>query len=175
MLYRSHVAFGIGAGALIAGAAHAAGFTRSPEATAAVFGLTAAFSLLPDLDTASVVQRWFYRLLFAVLVAMMAAGRSAEAAFIGTASLLPLLQWHRGWMHRPWAAGVVPVGALILWGVYWQSLRPDDVLTGRILDFAFAGVLLHNGIYLLAMVSGYLVHLAVDFLISPAVSRRRVR
>jgi len=175
MLYRAHLAAGVGVGAICAGAAHATGLASSPAAVGSVFALVAVFSLLPDLDTASVVQRWFYRLLFALLVVLLAAGRTEEAAFFATASLMPLLHKHRGWMHRVWAAGVVPLAALVCWLLYWRILRPGDLADGRFLVASLTQEMTSNGIYFLAMVIGYLIHLAVDFLLPSLFIQSRTR
>ena len=99
MLYRTHLVSGLGLGAALAGGAYATGMLARPEDLAAVAGLTAAFALLPDLDTASIIQRWFYRGMLGVLVWLMATDRAEHAAFLGAVSLLPLVHRHRGWTH----------------------------------------------------------------------------
>jgi len=163
MLYRSHLVSGVVAGTALAATLHATGLARTPEHLMTVWALTTAFALLPDLDTASVIQRWFFRCLVVVLIVLMAKGRNNEAAIIATLSLFPLVHRHRGWMHRPWAAGVVPMMAILLWEVYWQALGFNDLLYAR----AWTGMMLEwiqaHGVYIAAMVLGYLTHLLVDY------------
>lgn len=163
MLYRAHLVAGTAAGAAVVAAAHSAGWIRTWEEHLSVFGLWVVFSLLPDLDTASVTQRWFYRGVFLVLVALLYQGRAAEAAFIGTAAILPLISHHRGWMHTPWAAFAVPLAAFLLWDVFWRSLATGDVLSGETLAGFARDVMTRRGLYLASMVGGYLLHLMIDF------------
>jgi membrane-bound metal-dependent hydrolase YbcI (DUF457 family) len=128
-----------------------------------VFGLWVVFSLLPDLDTASITQRWFYRGMFVFLVVLLFQGRIAEAAFAGTAATLPLVHRHRGWMHAPWAALLIPLAGVVLWDLYWRALRPGDLLSGETLAGFVVDVMTQRGIYFAAMAGGYFMHLAVDF------------
>lgn len=158
------------AGGFAAAAAAAAGILQSLEQQAAVFGLWVVFSLLPDLDTASVTQRWFYRAFFVLLVALLIKGRTLEAALLGAAGTLPLVHRHRGWMHRWWAALVVPAAALLLWELCWRGSGPGNLLSRETLA-SFAGdVMARHWIYWASMAGGYGLHLAVDFHL-PAVLR----
>ncbi len=170
MLYRAHLAAGVAGGAAAAVAARGSGAAPTLEGQIGVFGLFVVFSLLPDLDTASVTQRWFYRCMLVFLVTLLAQGRVEEAAFAGAAATLPLVHRHRGWMHTPWAAVLVPLGGVLLWDLYWRTLRPGDVLSGATLAGFVMDVMARRGLFLAAMVGGYLLHLAVDFWI-PATLR----
>lgn len=170
MLYRAHLVAGVAAGGSAVAAATAAGIVQSLEQQAGVFGLWVAFSLLPDLDTASVTQRWFYRGLFLLLVALLVLGRTREAALLGTAGTLPLVHRHRGWMHRWWAALVVPAAALLLWEFCGRGSGPGNLLSRETLA-SFAGdVMARHWIYWASMAGGYGLHLVVDFRL-PAVLR----
>jgi len=170
MLYRTHLVSGLGLGAALAGGAYATGMLARPEDLAAVAGLTAAFALLPDLDTASIIQRWFYRGMLGVLVWLMATDRAEHAAFLGAVSLLPLVHRHRGWTHTWWAAFAVPLAALLLWDGYSIALGPRDASLGDTLAGLSSEVMASwsrirgpRAPFALAMVAGYLLHLAVDF------------
>lgn len=137
------------------------------EQVSAITGLCAAFALFPDLDVASVPQRWFYRVMAGVLVVLIASGRPGDAALLGLISLLPLIDHHRGWTHRWWAVPIVPLGVLILW-----DALDAGILAGMSTHKAISdpvAVLLHTGelatTYLpfyAAMVIGYAVHLLSD-------------
>jgi hypothetical protein len=170
MLYRAHLASGLGLGAAIAAGARSSGAASSWEDLAALVGVTAAFALLPDLDTASVVQRWFYRGMVGVLAWLMLTGRAEHAAFLGAVSLLPLVHRHRGWMHAWWAVLAVPLAMLLLWDGYWIALGPHGPGLGDTLAGLWSEVIARwnqawglRAPFALAMVAGYALHLAVDF------------
>ena len=135
-------------------------------------GLCAAFALLPDLDTASIPQRWFYRGVVLALVVLIAAGFFREAALIGVVAMLPLVHHHRGWTHRWWAALLLPLGVLLLWGLLpglgFDGSRPE-VHPARPLA-SIRAVIEWVGRYLpfyLAMAGGHGLHLVLDR-VSPA-------
>jgi membrane-bound metal-dependent hydrolase YbcI (DUF457 family) len=163
MLYRAHLVAGVAAGGGIAAVARGTGAVPGLDGQIGVFCLFVVFSLLPDLDTASVTQRWFYRCMFIYLLILLAQARVAEAAFAGAAATLPLVHRHRGWMHAPWAAVIVPLAGMLLWDLYWKSLSPGDLLSGATLAGFAADVMTGRGVFLAAMMGGYLLHLVVDF------------
>lgn len=163
MLYRAHLAAGIAVGGAATAAAATWGAANTPEQRFGIFGLWVVFSLLPDLDTASITQRWFYRGVFILLAVLLVQGRVEAAAFFGAAATLPLVHRHRGWMHAPWAAFAVPVAALLLWDLYWRSLSPGSLFNGETVAGYLPDVMMHRGIYLASMIGGYLLHLCIDF------------
>lgn len=170
MLYRAHLAAGLGLGVALAAGARVAGAAPGNEGPVAVAGVTAVFAVLPDLDTASIVQRWFYRAMLVVLGWMMWTGRAEHAAFLGAVSMLPLIHRHRGWMHAWWAALAVPLATLLLWDGYWIALGPRAPGLGDTLAGLWAEVIArwnqahgNRAPLALAMVSGYALHLLVDF------------
>lgn len=170
MLYRAHLVTGLSLGVALAAGAGTTGLLTHPEDLAAVVGLTAVFALLPDLDTASIVQRWFYRSMLCVLLWLMGTGRTEHAAFLGTVSLVPLVHRHRGWMHAWWAAVVVPLVAMLLWDGYWIAMGPQGSSLGDTLAGLGAEVMARWSQtrgerlpYVAAMVGGYALHLAIDF------------
>jgi hypothetical protein len=172
VLYRAHLVAGVGLGAAIALGAHGAETVRQPQDLAALVGLTAVFALLPDLDTASIIQRWCYRCMLVVLIALMATGQGDRAAFLGAMSLLPLIHRHRGWMHAWWAVIAVPLATLLMWDGYWiafgsRGANPTATLAGLGAEVMARWADLHGprAPFALAMVAGYALHLAVDFLV----------
>ena len=70
---------------------------------------------------------------------------------------------------------MVPLAALVCWLLYWRILRPGDLADGRFIVAHLTQELQANGVYFLAMVTGYLIHLAVDFLLPALSIRRRLR
>ncbi len=177
MLYRSHLAAGAAAGTV---AAAAAGLSGAPEEQwLAIGGLCLGFALLPDLDVASVVQRWFYRIMLALLVLWICQGRLQQAAVLGAVCLLPLVDHHRGWMHAWWAALLVPLASLALWDIAaggnaaagGLAVRLSAALApGTIASFA-REVMTGRVWYLAAMIAGYSLHLTLDHW-NPARLRR---
>lgn len=74
-----------------------------------VFPVTLFFSLFPDLDTASIPQRWSYRVIVLSLLVLAYYGRCQEAVALAILAMLPLLDHHRGWTHQIWAPLFFPV------------------------------------------------------------------
>ena len=70
MTFKGHLTGGILAGIGVTGLAARWGYIPSADYRiwAAVCGTTVFFSLFPDLDTASVPQRWFFRAVFMALI-----------------------------------------------------------------------------------------------------------
>ena len=70
MTFKGHLSGGIVAGITLTGLAVRWGYIPGADyrVWAAVCGATVFFSLFPDLDTASVPQRWFFRGVFMALV-----------------------------------------------------------------------------------------------------------
>jgi hypothetical protein len=135
-----------------------------------VAALWSAFSQFPDLDTASRPQRWFYRGLAALLLPWTLGGHWQAAAIAGMLALLPLVQHHRGWTHRAWAALLVPLVALVLWRLFTDDDAAwawDDPAEGARL---LAEMVSHALPAYLAMVGGYGTHLILDRIPAP---RRR--
>ena len=97
-----------------------------------IVGLGTAFALFPDLDVASVPQRWFYRAAAALLLVLISQGRAGDAALLGLLALLPLMHRHRGWTHRWWAVPLVPLALFLCWAGLaagppgWAVSEPHD-------------------------------------------------
>ncbi len=141
-----------------------------------LFGICLFASLLPDIDTKSVGQKFFYRLLFIGDIFLIAFQYYKEAAFLGLLAMLPVLGKHRGWTHTIWAAFLLPLPLLLFpifltQGWQWVSLfssvlsTPWPSLPSSIdpLRTAFRLELLYEGApYYVAAVVGYLSHLLKD-------------
>ena len=115
-------------------------------------------ALFPDLDTASIPQRWFLRLLFGGILVAWALQAQRMAVVLALAAMLPLLHRHRGWTHwmvTPWVVGVILAAGLEalhggnLWtsGGFWREL-------GAFLESYWAIVF--------SCVSGHYTHLFLD-------------
>ena len=70
MTFRGHLAGGMAAGVAAAAAASGLGLTGPGEygTWCGVAGTGVLFSLVPDLDTASVPQRWFFKGVFVLIL-----------------------------------------------------------------------------------------------------------
>jgi hypothetical protein len=123
-----------------------------------VCGTVVFFSLFPDLDTSSVPQRWFFRIVFATLLYLGWTERYELATLVGILSLLPLLDHHRGWTHWKISPLVVPV----LLGAVYEYWRARNAWLG---EFSWTNVhdlLSGHLIFLIACIVGWYVHLLLD-------------
>ncbi|MEE2657908.1 MAG: metal-dependent hydrolase [Candidatus Latescibacterota bacterium] len=80
------------------------------------------FSLFPDVDTASLPQRWFYKGVILGLLVLAWQGEFALATVVAAISMLPLIDHHRGWTHSVLSPVVGPtIAAAVLLG--WRHLE----------------------------------------------------
>ena len=66
-------------------------------------------ALFPDLDTASIIQRWFYRALLVLLLILMINKQYDYFIVLSFVAVLPLIDKHRGWTHwktAPWLISI---------------------------------------------------------------------
>lgn len=123
-----------------------------------IFFLTLFMSLFPDLDTASISQRWFFRFCFIALGVLLYYRIMDIFAVVAFTALLPLLHKHRGWTHwivTPWVMAlsfIVIVEyfrsenswfSIFSWGNVWDTLKG-------------------NASYVIACVIGHYTHLSLD-------------
>lgn len=118
MNFRGHLAGGVAASVVMTGVAvvaeqvsitdlFALPFSENPDAKmlGIVFSLTTFMSLFPDLDTASIIQRWFYRVMLALLLITLIGEDFDTFVILSFMSVVPLIDKHRGWTHwrtTPW-------------------------------------------------------------------------
>lgn len=102
------------------------------------------FSLWPDIDTKSVIQKVFYSFLLLIDLGLILAGLHFIAAMLGFFAMLPVVGKHRGWTHS-WIASVgVPLPLLLV-----PMLSAGNVVWTGAVPYV-AGVL------------GYCAHLVID-------------
>jgi len=134
-------------------------FAPGPMNTLVGVAATAWFmALFPDLDVASVPQRWFLRAMFALLVLCLWLGRMDLFVVVALAALLPLLHRHRGWTHHPLAPWLV--SASLALAHEWLRSR-----NAWLLGFSWHQVwdlLREYWLYLIAAALGHGVHLLLD-------------
>lgn len=123
-----------------------------------VFVLTWFMALFPDLDTASIIQRWFYRfMLIALLIALIRKERDTFV-ILSFLSIIPLLDKHRGWTHWLTAPWILAFGFAIL----NEYLRTKGAWFAR---FNWERVLIFFDTYLIYIISavvGHYTHLFLD-------------
>lgn len=125
---------------------------------AAVAGTALFFSLFPDLDTASVAQRWFFRCVLGVLLYLGWAEHYELATLVGILSILPLLDHHRGWTHSK----ISPFLTVALLGTSYEYWRARQAFFG---EFTWDNVyILLEGhvVFFVAGVVGWYTHLLLD-------------
>lgn len=101
-------------------------------------------SLFPDIDIKSKGQKYFYWMVFLLLILLTITQRFIPLAIISIVAIIPLLTKHRGLFHRAWFIIVAPL------------------LTWRIVSFHFPHVqeaLLFDMIF---FIIGALSHLWLD-------------
>jgi len=175
MKFRGHLLGGMAAGAIVVGIAAQAGAVSiatssarsflntflagegSALAAGGVFLLTVLMSLFPDLDTASVPQRWFYRFAFAVLLLLFLQQQMDLFAAVTFILLAPVLHRHRGWTHSRLTPFVVAMLMVLLLGYFRMPRLPDRIA----IDLAIR-LLRDYWIVILACVAGHYTHLVLD-------------
>ncbi|HIF69217.1 MAG TPA: hypothetical protein EYQ29_07865 [Candidatus Lambdaproteobacteria bacterium] len=176
MNFRGHLNGGLLAGAITASVAVTTKYVSlSPEAfqhftgnplhwqgevqtLIGLFLATLFMALFPDLDTASVPQRWFFRGMFVLLAFLFFTRQMELFAILAFVSLLPVMHKHRGWTHwkiTPW------VIALFLAVVFEYFRAKDSWAQGfswqRVWEF-----LQQFWMYVFACVLGHYTHLLLD-------------
>lgn len=155
--YKGHLAGGLVASALYAGAisfvplerfVEAAGVLSDWQALAAVFVIGTLFGLFPDVDTNSKAQDIFFGIAFPLDIVLLINGDIEAAAYLGLIAMLPIVGHHRGWTHKKWAMLVVPLPILLIPYLYNDAILPASI------------------VYYGAAVAGYFSHLLLDGLIT---------
>lgn len=160
MTFKGHLSGGMVAGITLTGLAAHWGYIPGGDyrVWAAVCGVTVFFSLFPDLDTASLVQRWFFRWVFLVLVYLGWNEQYELATLLGILAVLPLLDHHRGWTHRKISPLLVPV----LLGATYEYWRVRQVWFGEFSWINVTQILEEHLVFLVASIVGWYTHLVLD-------------
>ncbi len=160
MTFKGHLIGGVLAGIGTAAAASRLGYLppQDYQAWAWVWGTTVAFSLFPDLDTSSVPQRWFFRLVFAALVYLGWNEDYERATFVGLLAILPLLDHHRGWTHWRLSPLLVPLAL----GAAYEYWRARHAWLGGFSWENVRHLLADQPIFLAACIIGWYTHLLLD-------------
>jgi len=171
MNFNSHLAAGMAAGTVAAGTA----IVFAPDSSRAFveigrivprevsfplscFVAALAMSLFPDLDTASVPQRWFSRLVLTLLVLSFYSGKRDLVLGLALIPALTTIHKHRGWTHWrivPWIIALTLAIArecLRARSSWFSEFSPENVLS--LLELYWPLVF--------ACVLGHYMHLLLD-------------
>ncbi len=177
MKFKTHVVGGSAAGILIMTAAQISGYTsadssqlvefaNNPQITQGdipklmgLFMITVFMSLFPDLDSASILQRWFYRVLFLVLVVLFLIGQMGVFAAVSLIGLLPLLHKHRGWTHSK----ITPILLAVFFSAVIELHRSNQAWFGGFSLANVGNILKEYWIYAAACILGHYSHLLLDW------------
>ena len=160
MNFKRHLTSGVVVGVGIAAGAVYYGYIDGDDlqTQVAVAGTALFFALFPDLDTSSVPQRWFFRLVFCGMLVLGWTERYELATLVGILSLLPLLDHHRGWTH--WK--VSPLVVSLLLGATYEYWLARNAFVGEF-DWANVRTLIQgHWIFLCACIIGWYTHLLLD-------------
>jgi membrane-bound metal-dependent hydrolase YbcI (DUF457 family) len=116
--FSGHISCGVVSAAAVTGATYGICTAANiiPPNYPLVFGLSAAFSLFPDLDIQSTPQKWFFRIMLLTSIILLALGKTDICSYILIASIIPLVDHHRGFTHW-WLTSIFAV-PLIFFGIY---------------------------------------------------------
>ena len=133
---------------------------QSPEfrQMAAVFFAGWFMALFPDLDVASVPQRWFVRVVFALLGLTLLAQRMDLFVVLAFLGLMPMLHHHRGWTHwksAPWLVSLVLALA-------YEYVQSQNSLFHSFSLVSVQGFLEHYWMFAVAAAMGHYTHLLLD-------------
>ncbi len=175
MNFKGHFTGAVAAGVVAAGTAIVSGyvavdteaisnfaadpFRSSPlHVTFWVYAVAWFMALFPDLDTASIIQRWFYRLLLILLGYLLIKKKIDVFAVFAFLGVLPLLDKHRGWTHWRMTPWIISFGLAIVFEYF-------RIKNNWFLHFKWQNVLTFlqtYWIYVFACVVGHYTHLMLD-------------
>ncbi len=124
-----------------------------------LFAVTVFMSLFPDLDSASILQRWFYRFALVILILLFMVGQMGLFAAVSFIILLPLLHKHRGWTHSK----ITPVLLALFFAVVLELHRSTQAWFGGFSMENVGAILNEYWIYVVACVLGHYTHLLLDW------------
>lgn len=132
--------------------------TQNTKTLLGLFLTSLFMALFPDLDTQSVSQRWFFRIVFLLMTIMHFNGRHDLFVIVAFCAILPVLHQHRGWTHwkiTPWAI------AFFLAVVQEYFLAQKRNFGGFSLENVWE-LLEHYWLFVVACVAGHYMHLFLD-------------
>lgn len=92
------------------------------DAAVGLCACTVGGALFPDIDTKSKGQKWFYRIIFLFLIALLIFQQFFFFAVLALLIGLPLVVDHRGLFHRLWF--IVTLVGVVLALLDWYHVAP---------------------------------------------------
>lgn len=123
-----------------------------------IFILTLFMSLFPDLDTASISQRWFFRLCFVSMGVLLYYRAMDVFIIVAFTALLPLLHKHRGWTHWKITPWILAFSFMII----LEYFRSKTVWFSAFSWKNVWNMVLENVAFISATVLGHYTHLFLD-------------
>lgn len=153
MNFKGHVTGGLIASSVVAGSSMLI-LGQSPipiTRPEVLFSLCFFMSLFPDLDTASIPQRWFYRLLIPVLAYIYFYQNKDFLFLVSFLSITPLIDKHRGWTH--WKKTPFILSFI---GLYLYDLSRGIYAIEKIT------LIVNYIVFILSIATGHYTHLFLD-------------
>jgi len=132
--------------------------TQNTKTLLGLFMTSLFMALFPDLDTQSLSQRWFFRIVFVLLGIMHFSGRHDLFVIVAFCAILPVLHQHRGWTHwkiTPWAIAVFL--AIVQEYFHAQQRTYGSFEWGNVFE-----LLERYWLFVVACVAGHYIHLLLD-------------
>jgi hypothetical protein len=108
-------------------------------------------SLFPDLDTASIPQRYFYTSLLVIIPYTYLKLPPDYLFVLSMLSVLPLVHKHRGWTH--WKITPVLISLILL--VFYDRSK-------GVYEISEKSLLINYSMFTLSIISGHYTHLLLD-------------
>jgi len=118
-----------------------------------VFFTAWASSIFPDLDTSSLPQRWFFRILLLALICFLLLKKIEIFIFLSLLMFVFVIDKHRGWTHwkgTPWIL-------VLIFVVFYDIFKNKSFSVERIFL-----LLKENWIFVFAVIFGHYFHLILD-------------
>ena len=168
MNFKGHIVAGTIVG-LCSGLVAAALTNASTSLQFQIVAITACFSLMPDLDVSSIPQRWFYRIIFVLLLYLAVNHQYKAATLISICAITPLLSYHRAWTHNIWSAIFVPCVFILLYSFLTTTTNYSQFLVIN----NVTSILRTNMWFIISASIGWLTHLYVDYKLAPKLNKQR--
>ena len=132
--------------------------TQNTKTLLGLFSTALFMALFPDLDIQSVSQRWFYRIVFLLMLILHFNGKYDLFVIVAFCSILPVLHQHRGWTHWKITPWVIAVFLAVVQEYFLAQERTYGGFSwGNVLE-----LLERYWLFVVACVAGHYMHLILD-------------
>jgi len=115
-------------------------YAQSATVVITWFVFALAGSLFPDVDTKSKGQKWFYRIVLILLLALLFQNKFRLFVILALFSAIPLIVNHRGLFHRLWFVVLLPLAITVAFSLYLPHYLQDATFA---MIFFIAGTISH--------------------------------